>query len=292
MVSSDDAGKQPIHENQISTGIGTGVLGGLATRGKYVPLDSKLPEFNYGCVHLYRDAKATPALNANDGDPSFLKGSSLPRRGNASSSLTAAKTDESPVSPEDCKILCILAVPAYLSPSDFLGFVGAKTREQVTHFRMVRTSRANRYMVLMKFRNAQDAKQWQSEWNGKVFNSMEPETCHVVFVKSIEVRMDNEQSQEFEGSMHVESGNGKQTSRSTSLSDPYTRRSQGDSEDEPVYCKVCQTEVNLWVCLICGNVGCGRYDEAHAISHFRETGHAFAMDMSTQRVWDYVGDGY
>lgn len=353
MVSSDDSKKQSLRDNQISTGIGTGVLGGLATRGKYVPLDNKLPDFNYGCVHLYRDAKATPSLNDNDDDPSFLKGSSLSRHGTASSSSAAARTEESSVSPEDCKILCILAVPAYLSPSDFLGFVGAKTREQVTHFRMVRTSRANRYMVLMKFRNAQNAKRWQSEWNGKVFNSMEPETCHVVFVKSIEVRMDNDDPQNPEKAKASlpEPSNGKQTARSSSFSvrplapptpalielptcpvclermdetnglltiicqhvfhctclekwkgsgcpvcrytqNPYTRKSQGDNEDDPVYCNVCHTEVNLWVCLICGNVGCGRYDEAHAISHFRDTGHAFAMDLSTQRVWDYVGDGY
>ena len=44
--------------------------------------------------------------------------------------------------------------------------------------------------------------------------------------------------------------------------------------------------------MICGNVGCGRYDEAHAFSHYEETGHSYVMDIDTQRVWDYVGDGY
>ena len=38
---------------------------------------------------------------------------------------------------------------------------------------MVRTSRANRYMVLMKFKNGKRAREWQYEWNGKVFNSIE-----------------------------------------------------------------------------------------------------------------------
>lgn len=28
------------------------------------------------------------------------------------------------------------------------------------------------------------------------------------------------------------------------------------------------------------------------MAHHHETGHAFAMDIATQRVWDYVGDGY
>lgn len=44
--------------------------------------------------------------------------------------------------------------------------------------------------------------------------------------------------------------------------------------------------------LICGNVGCGRYDDAHAFAHYEQTSHAFAMDIATQHVWDYAGDGY
>jgi BRCA1-associated protein len=59
-------------------------------------------------------------------------------------------------------------------------------------------------------------------------------------------------------------------------------------------CSVCaeNTNVNLWICLICGNVGCGRYDSMHAYAHYEATSHSYAMDMSTQRVWDYTGDGY
>lgn len=48
----------------------------------------------------------------------------------------------------------------------------------------------------------------------------------------------------------------------------------------------------LTTSLICGNVGCGRYDDAHAFEHYKETSHCYAMDIETQRVWDYAGDGY
>lgn len=65
-----------------------------------------------------------------------------------------------------------------------------------------------------------------------------------------------------------------------------------DFDQGPAECHVCHSEVNLWLCLICGNIGCGRYDEAHAFAHFKDTSHAFAMDLASQRVWDYVGDGY
>ncbi len=57
-------------------------------------------------------------------------------------------------------------------------------------------------------------------------------------------------------------------------------------------CSVCGTCSNLWICIICGNTGCGRYDSAHAFAHYVETGHSFAMDIATQHVWDYAGDGY
>jgi BRCA1-associated protein len=75
--------------------------------------------------------------------------------------------------------------------------------------------------------------------------------------------------------------------------DDFGRRSQGLDPSEGLNeCCVCQSELNLWICLICGNVGCGRYDGAHAFAHFKQTSHTFAMDLATQRVWDYISDGY
>ncbi|WFD41827.1 RING-type E3 ubiquitin transferase [Malassezia psittaci] len=57
-------------------------------------------------------------------------------------------------------------------------------------------------------------------------------------------------------------------------------------------CGRCGTTTNLWVCLICANVGCGRYKSGHAREHFSETGHLYCLELETQRVWDYAGDGY
>ena len=52
------------------------------------------------------------------------------------------------------------------------------------------------------------------------------------------------------------------------------------------------TTSNLWICLICGNLGCGRYRHAHAHAHYEATTHLYALELETQRVWDYAGDGY
>src|ERR1700722_9576479 len=57
-------------------------------------------------------------------------------------------------------------------------------------------------------------------------------------------------------------------------------------------CVDCPATTNLWICLICGNIGCGRYGPAHAHAHYDSTTHLYALELETQRVWDYAGDGY
>ncbi len=43
---------------------------------------------------------------------------------------------------------------------------------------------------------------------------------------------------------------------------------------------------------VCASVGCGRYKQGHAHRHFAETGQLYSLELETQRVWDYAGDGY
>ncbi|KAI9931289.1 hypothetical protein ASPWEDRAFT_22855 [Aspergillus wentii DTO 134E9] len=382
-ASSKRVAGRNLLDNPVATGIGTDILGGLRTKGRYIPLDQTTSESVWGIVHLYRDAQETPFLTDEE-YPSYLKGSAAARQpsdqlggdNNISRSRQDGRGVEEGLSalqlqPDgDCTTLCILAVPSYLSPSDFLGFVGEATMDDVSHFRMIKTARANRYMVLIKFRSGRKAKEWQKEWNGKVFNSMEPETCHVVFVKTVEIQA-VEPGTKSSGSaiqqsarlpshtatspqrVAVSSAGQSSTIPSATLSTkplaprtpalielptcpvclermdettglltiicqhvfhctclqkwkgsgcPVCRYTQDDFRrnsqaipfggDEPAECAVCRSELNLWVCLICGTVGCGRYDGAHAFAHYKETAHAFAMDLATQRVWDYVGDAY
>jgi BRCA1-associated protein len=294
------------------------------TKGVFLPADPKGTNVGYGVVHLYRDAKETP--------PSRAVGSS-------------SKFD-----PDSCDTLCILAVPSYMTPSDLLGFVGEKTaRENVSHFRLIRTDRTNKYMVLMKFRDAKLAKRWQEECNGKSFNSMEPESCHAVFVSSITFQT-TEQSKQPSSFPNMtndpflpssSSSKAAPTQLTKPLAPPtpalvelptcpvclermdestglliilcqhvfhcaclekwkgsgcpvcrYTQSGGMTGAKGNEKCNACGSDQNLWICLICGVVGCGRYDNAHAYAHWEETNHSYAMDISTQHVWDYAGDGY
>lgn len=128
---------------------------GSSTRAECVSLPTKNTEVGWGVVHFYR-------------------GEEMPPPGLAPES--AMEDGEDGVD-EECTTLCIPAVPSFILPSEFLGFVGERWRGDVTHFRMVMTSRMSRYLVLLKFRDSQKAKEWQREFNGKVFNSMVVSPC-------------------------------------------------------------------------------------------------------------------
>jgi BRCA1-associated protein len=136
------------------------VISAQPPKASYTPLDPKNTELGWGVVHLYREVDETPSL--------------LDSAVASSSDGANARPANAHSEHADGSMLCILAVPSYMSPSDLLGYVGEGTSiKDVSHFRMVRTGRANKYMVLMKFRNAERAKEWQKEYNGKPFNSME-----------------------------------------------------------------------------------------------------------------------
>lgn len=57
-------------------------------------------------------------------------------------------------------------------------------------------------------------------------------------------------------------------------------------------CAVCSLRQNLWVCLVCGNQGCGRYSAPHAQQHFSSSGHNFSLELATGRLWDYNSDDF
>lgn len=317
----------------------------------------KNTEVGWGVVHLYRD-----------GELALGSGQELYDVEEDEGELDSGEGEE------DCTTLCIPAVPSYLTTNDFLGFVGEKTREEVSHIRMVMTGRMNRYLVLMKFRDAAVARRWRKEWDGKVFNSMEvcslmlvvtssimltarqPETCHVIFIKSITFqtstssntntsfpelshdpftpsstpasslrpfppptpnlvelptcpvcleRMDDTTGLLAILCQHVFHcaclqkwrGSGCPVCRHTN---PSPSPSSASYPQDPYYppfgsgeaslCVICDSTEDLWICLICGAVGCGRYKGGHAKDHWKDSAHNFALEIETQHVWDYAGD--
>lgn len=73
---------------------------------------------------------------------------------------------------------------------------------------------------------------------------------------------------------------------------PVCRYVQTPEQLENSVCMECEGTEALWICLICGHVGCGRYQGGHAAAHFRATNHSFALQLGTSSVWDYAGDNF
>ena len=136
--------------------LGPTTLGGAGAPNKAecVPLKTKNTEVGWGVVHFYREGEETPSLNTREEDDEEAEGGAA-------------------TSAADCTTLCIPAVPAYMSPGDFLGFVGERWRDDISHCRLVMTSKMNKYLALLKFRNGDRAKKWRREFDGRVFNTME-----------------------------------------------------------------------------------------------------------------------
>jgi len=70
-----------------------------------------------------------------------------------------------------------------------------------------------------------------------------------------------------------------------------------------VHCSKCDLKENLWLCLTCGNLGCGRQQygggggNGHAIAHFEETRHPVCVKQGTitkegdggkLNIWSYL----
>lgn len=312
------------------------------------------------------------------------------------SSASPEPSTDSNATEGDDTMVSIIAVPTYFTATDLLGFIGDSYMRYITHLRILKSEKPNRFLVLIKFNDILKTAEFQLKYNGKPFNSMEPEACHVVFVKSVRFdtggqindisseaseslipfllndpftsppvslpsspnpkssaifkkntrgtlmelptcpvcleRMDstvtglltipcqhtfhcqclskwkddtcpvcrysnNVSNQKIRRSIRrllqfssSRSQHSPSPGPSNSLNVSNDGASNFESEER---CFDCQVNSNLWICLICGNLGCDRYaPEQHSLKHFINTGHCFAMELNTSRVWDYAGDNY
>lgn len=281
---------------------------------------SKL-EVSFGIVHLFRDDAALhDAANAK--------------------TKTALEDDTG-------TILAILGVPSHVGPSKFLQFVEPATNA-ISQVRMIREERAQRCMVLLKFRDPANAEEFHKMYADQPFDFQQDpnELCRVVYVTKVSisttstlpyaypllansdpwpimtnnVALSDNTTHSIPGTLSVElptcpvclermdaSVTGLMTvtcqhtfhcsclSRWSDARCPVCRYTQ--SRDVPSFvpdhgcCAVCGTLSDLWVCLVCATIGCGRYKAGHAHKHFHETGHLFSLELETQRVWNYGEDG-
>lgn len=211
-------------------------------------------------------------------------------------------------------LLCVLGVPNHMTYADFCQFCGSFIQHML-EMRIVRNDgMEDRYSILIRFDDQNSTDTFYKHFNGRRFSSLEVEACHILFTVDVQYTGSIEHAQMSPASsteqpscpvclerLEQDMGGILTTicnhsfhcsciSKWTDSSCPVCRYCQ--QQPEKSKCFVCQTSENVWICVICGFVGCGRYKEGHAIRHWKETQHCYSLELETQRVWDYVGDNY
>ncbi|KAL1453831.1 hypothetical protein WDU94_010142 [Cyamophila willieti] len=238
-------------------------------------------EITKGILHLYKENKLTSIENAS----------------------------------QQCQTVCILAVPCTMTCHDLLTFT-ASCAEQIKHIRIVRDGSLNQYMALITFRSHNSAAEFFTSYNGIPFSSLEPDLCcHLVFISHIEILAESSHlpppasctelptcpvclermDESVDGILTILCNHSFHAGCLLKWGDtscPVCRYVQTPEVVADNKCCECSSSESLWICLICGHVGCGRYVQGHAYQHFLDTAHCYAMQLGNNRVWDYVGDNF
>jgi BRCA1-associated protein len=218
---------------------------------------------------------------------------------------------------EECDTLAILNLPTYMTTTDLFEMI--QPQRDLLHIRIIKEESRDTYMVMITFETPAKARRWKGQWKEPwqvIFISpfddqgVELPTCPVCLDRldsSITGLLTTPCSHTFHSTClrewnHVHSKEklafGTENPTSYSFVDspcPVCRYStvfKPEGNDQVCLTVDCKEKENLWICLVCGNLGCGRYSKAHAQSHYKETHHLYAMELQTGRVWDYAGDGY
>ena len=57
-------------------------------------------------------------------------------------------------------------------------------------------------------------------------------------------------------------------------------------------CATCGITGEVWTCLMCNFVGCGRGANAHGVEHFTNTGHPLVLGNADLSVWCHACESY
>lgn len=260
-------------------------IGGISkrTRTSPVPFFSGNPmvEHTAGILHLYKDDQLTPV-------------------------------DEEVSRSE---MICIMAVPAKLTCIDLQQFT-QPVKESIKHIQIIRDNSPNQYMVLIKFKDQASADGFYKDFNGRPYNMLEAEVARLVYIAKLETVTASEggylpvsgltelptcpvclerMDESVEGILTIlcnHSFHGDCLVQWSDVTCPVCRFNQTPKPVAEQRCFQCDSTESLWICLICGHIGCGRYKDQHAYQHYKQTSHTFSMQLENQRVWDYTGDNY
>ncbi|XP_031284958.1 BRAP2 RING ZnF UBP domain-containing protein 2-like [Pistacia vera] len=212
-------------------------------------------------------------------------------------------------------LVCVLGLPSHMTYADFYQFC-ASFGQNISEMRIVRINgMKHQYSILLRFDSQGSTDKFYQHFNGRKFNSLEEGACRVHFTADIQNTSDilhlgtkpapasslascpvchEGLDQGTSGILKTicnHSFHCSCISRWTDSSCPVCRYCQ--QQPEKSICFVCQTSENLWMCVICGFVGCGRYEEGHARTHWEEKPkHCYFVNLKKQSLWNYACGNY
>lgn len=75
----------------------------------------------------------------------------------------------------------------------------------------------------------------------------------------------------------------------TKISNPFIKEGL---ELKTLQCSVCRSKRNLWMCIHCGILNCGRDVKGHAAEHYLEREHIISIDCHQMSIYCYICDDF
>jgi BRCA1-associated protein len=186
--------------------------------------------------------------------------------------------------PHSSLLVCVLCIPAHQHLSDLLTFFSS-ILSYLQSLRVVRDTTPNQYMLLLKFKDKAKAVEFYKLYNGRRYNSLEPTVCQLVYISRVSIEKSSDGAglarpgmvelpscpvclEKLDDSILTilcnHSFHTHCLSQWEDSSCPVCRYTQSPDPTGDSSCLSCDSKEDLWICLICGNVGCGRYVGGHA----------------------------
>jgi len=230
----------------------------------------------------------------------------------------------SDVPPKDCKQLVFLDIPNKIVLCDLCHFI-TKIRSEIAFSQIVQTpdlfiidvneDSLSTYALLIQFYDPESTVKACQTFDKRRFNPLERELCRARYLVGTQTVQGGFQFPDFDPNVQCSvclygiSGPGFHGSHAVMsvlckhLFHVDCIQSWADVKGCPIcrymtspqvtsVCQTCRSNTDLWLCVICGEVGCGRHVEAHALEHYESTGHIYSINVETGKVWDYSSEEY
>eukprot|EP00759_Apiculatamorpha_spiralis_P025945 PhF_6_TR29180/c0_g1_i1/m.42675/K10632/BRAP; BRCA1-associated protein len=209
------------------------------------------------------------------------------------------------LSKEPSDTVVLRDIPTFFTPQEVLELLNLTENDSVRNVVIVSTIKPATYALIVLFANSTIAEQCHESYHSRPLSALSgSDDLLVVLYCHSNVAQLHVEDEEAKCPVCLEQVGGAQPHLLSvcshlfhltcyaHLQDPHCPICRHSVTDSHTTCSHCEQSVDLWMCVICGYVGCGRKNGGHAEKHFSETLHTYAVELSTQKVWDYAGDGY